>query len=209
MNNYENLMKAIDDYRQRNGLKKADLLRMVADDPEAEKSKFYKALKGTSIPSGAALVDWLTDMGFTITPPDERLDDYVMVPKVKAVAGAGASLETNGDVAGFYAFREEFLKREGISTKNSVMMLVRGDSMDPLIKDGDTILIDQTCKKAQDGGIFVVGFDDELMVKRLQRVPTGWLVRSENESGGKFKVEGDEEEKFRIYGRVRWFGRVL
>lgn len=209
MNNYENLMKAIDDYRQRNGLKKADLLRMVADDPEAEKSKFYKALKGTSIPSGAALVDWLTDMGFTITPPDERLDDYVMIPKVKAVAGAGASLETNGDVAGFYAFREEFLKREGISTKNSVMMLVRGDSMDPLIKDGDTILIDQACNKPQDGGIFVVGFGDELMVKRLQRIPTGWLVRSQNEDSGKFTVEGDEEGKFRVYGRVRWFGRVL
>ena len=37
------------------------------------------------------------------------------------------------------------------------MLLVRGDSMEPLIRDGDFILADQGDKDPQDGLIYLLG----------------------------------------------------
>lgn len=203
----DNIFKKLDAEADKMG-GRADLMRRL----ETPKSTFYRAFdekKGRKLPGGDELCEWLEKMQAQIVFPGEELDDYVMIPKVKAVAGAGASLETNGDVSGYYAFRNDFLKREHIHPKNSVMMLVRGDSMEPLIKEGDTILIDQNDKTPQDGRIFLVGLGEELMVKVLQKIPSGWNICSINERYAPLSVEGDELEKFRVYGRVRWFGRVL
>lgn len=206
MNIYDQLLKKLKEEAAKSK-SEADLMRRL----DASKSTFYRALdnKDPKLPKGDELCRWLDKLRAQIVFPGEDLDDYVMIPKVKAVAGAGASLETNGDVSGMYAFRNDFLKREHISPKKAVMMMVRGDSMEDLIKDGDTILIDQTDNTPQDGRIFVVGFGDELMVKRLQKIPTGWNVCSENKKYSDFSVEGDDLDNFRVYGRVRWFGRVL
>lgn len=206
MNIYDQLLKRLKEEAARHK-SEADLMRRL----DASKSTFYRALdeKDPKLPKSDELCRWLEKLRAQIVFPDEEMEDYVMIPKVKAVAGAGASLETNGDVSGMYAFRSDFLQREHISPKKAVMMMVRGDSMEDLIRDGDTILIDQTDNQPQDGRIFVVGFGDELMVKRLQKIPTGWNVCSENPKYGNFPVEGDDLENFRVYGRVRWFGRVI
>ena len=187
---------------------KADLMRFL----DSSSSTFYRAFdekKGRKLPGGEELCEWLEKMHAQIVFPGEELDDFVMIPKVKAVAGAGASLETNGDISAYYAFRNDFLKREHINPKNSVMMLVRGDSMEPLIKEGDTILIDQNDKVPQDGRIFLVALGEELMVKVLQKIPNGWNICSINDRYAPLSVQGDELENFRVFGRVRWFGRVL
>lgn len=206
MSTYNEIATGLKRYAEKIG-GKANLMRFL----DAKKATLYRALDDSepSLPAPDVLCEWLDKINAQVSFPGEELDDYVMIPKVKAVAGAGASLETNGDVSGMYAFRNDFLRREHISPKKAVMMMVRGDSMEDLIKDGDTILIDQTDNTPQDGRIFVVGFGDELMVKRLQKIPTGWNVCSENPKYGNFPVEGDDLENFRVYGRVRWFGRVI
>ncbi len=206
MNTYNEIADGLKRYAQRIG-GKANLMRFL----DAKKATLYRALddENPALPAPDVLCEWLDKMNVQIAFPDEELDKYVMIPKVKAVAGAGASLETNDDVAGFYAFRNEFLKRENINGKNSVMLVVRGDSMEPLIRDGDTILIDQNDKKPQDGRIFLVGLGEELMVKVLQKIPNGWNICSINERYAPLSVQGDEVDTFRVYGRVRWFGRVV
>ncbi|WP_308586658.1 S24 family peptidase [uncultured Desulfovibrio sp.] len=206
MSTYDEIASGLRKYAERIG-GKANLMRFL----DAKKATIYRALddEDPALPAPDVLCEWLDKINAQVSFPGEELDDYVMIPKVKAVAGAGASLETNGDVAGFYAFRNEFLKREHINGKNSVMMVVRGDSMEPLIKEGDTILIDQNDKTPQDGRIFLVGLGEELMVKVLQKIPNGWNICSINERYAPLSVQGDEMETFRVYGRVRWFGRVL
>lgn len=154
----------------------------------------------------AKLVDFF---GLNVTEPGVDPMEYVMVPKVEAKAGAGSSLITDGEVQGYYAFRLNFLQRVGISTQSSILMDVVGDSMQPLILNGDTILVDQSQKDPKDGGIFLVGFDQELLVKRLQKTARGWLLVSQNPDFSPITVEGADLELFRVYGRVRWFGRVV
>ena len=136
-------------------------------------------------------------------------DDYALIPKVSAVAGAGSSLETDADVTGYYAFRKEFLRRVHINAEKSVMMLVRGDSMEPLIRSGDTVLFDESDTIPKDAGIYVLTYGDELVVKKLLRIPIGWEICSLNPVYPPVKVQGDEINQLNVRGRVRWFGRVL
>ena len=124
-------------------------------------------------------------------------------------AGAGASLETSGETSGLYAFRNDFISRIGINAHNAVMMDVIGDSMEPLIQDGDTILIDQHDKDVIEGKIYVVTLGEELRVKRIYKGINGLILRSENTRYPDISVTTAEMESLVIHGRVRWFGRVI
>ena len=140
---------------------------------------------------------------------DSQVAEYAYVPKVEAKAGAGASLETSGETSGLYAFRNDFLSRIGTAAHNAVMMDVVGDSMEPLIQNGDTILIDQHDKNITDGQIYVVTLGDELRVKRIYKGISGLILRSENTRYPDINVSSCEIESLVIHGRVRWFGRVI
>ena len=89
------------------------------------------------------------------------------------------------------------------------MVQVFEDAVDEGIGFLPVILVDQQARDLIDGKIFLVGFGDELLVKRVQRTARGWLLRSENRDYADIPVEGQDLEAFRVYGRVRWFGRVL
>ena len=176
------------------GISQASLARAAADQQELGLEAISK------------LVDFF---GLTISEPGIDPVEYEMIPKVEARAGAGSSLITDDEVQGYYAFRQNFLCRVGIHAKRSIMLDVMGDSMQPLIMNGDTILVDQSQTTPQDGKIFLVGFGDELLVKRLQRTPRGWMLVSQNPDYAPMSVESSDLEVFRVYGRVRWFGRVV
>ncbi len=171
-------------------------------------TKLYSFLKGSDT-QYSSVVDWLERLGGQVALPNEEIERYAMVPKVRAVAGAGESLVTSGRVSGFYAFRQDFLEREKIHPETCVLMQVIGDSMEPLIREGDTILVDERCKEPKDGKIYVVGLGDALMVKRLAKIPNGWKLCSDNKERGDTPVQGDDLDTLRIYGRVRWFGRIV
>jgi phage repressor protein C with HTH and peptisase S24 domain len=149
-------------------------------------------------------------MGARLVMPDEPLLDYDMVPKVAAKAGAGSSMETSGETLGMYAFRKAFLAREGIHASSSIMLDVVGDSMEPLIRAGDTILVDTSDRNVQDGKTYLVAYGDDLKVKHVFKSPQGLILRSENQRYADVTIAPDELGTYAvIHGRVRWFGRLL
>ena len=156
--------------------------------------------------------DWLEKTGCTIVFPEDDLTQiasYRFVPKVAAIAGAGATLETSDEVLGYYAFRADWMGAEHVSERQSVLMDVRGDSMEPLLKNGDTLLIDQSDTDIMDGRIYVVTLGDELRVKRIQKTMRGYILRSENSRYADITIEGEDLTAFRVHGRVRWVGKML
>ena len=169
--------------------------------------------EGLQLATVGKLLDALeADIVLPGEPPPEQEDfkrDYLLVPKVKAIAGAGASFVVDDEATGLYAFRRAFLEREHIHTANLVMMMIQGDSMEPLIREGDTVLVDQTEKEPKDGKIYILRIDDALMCKRVEKIPGGWRVKSDNPDRGHYDLRGDELETMHIFGRVRWFGRVV
>ena len=156
--------------------------------------------------------DWLEKTGCTIVFPEDdltQISSYRFVPKVAAIAGAGATLETSDEVLGYYAFRADWMGAEHVSERQSVLMDVRGDSMEPLLKDGDTLLVDQSDTEVKDGRIYVVTLGDELRVKRIQKGFKGYVLRSENPRYADITIEGEDLASFRVHGRVRWVGKML
>jgi phage repressor protein C with HTH and peptisase S24 domain len=131
---------------------------------------------------------------------------YSLVPKVKARLAAGSgSLETDGNIEGYYAFKLDFLKRKGRPNK-MVLMDVAGDSMEPVLMDRDSVLIDESQHEIIAGGIFAVGIEHEVYVKYLHRVPGKLVLRSKNPEYDPIEVDmnGSLADSVRIIGRVVW-----
>jgi phage repressor protein C with HTH and peptisase S24 domain len=137
-------------------------------------------------------------------------DEFKIVPMVKAQPRGGtSSLVTDDRFSRHYVFREDFLQRKG-NPESMVMFRVWGDSMSPLISDQDVILVDQSQHHAQEGRIFVVGLDDDVLVKRIGRRPGKLVLRSENPEWEDVEIDiHDESIDCRIYGKAIWIGKEL
>ena len=203
----EKVMDALREYveNRHNGKINAASRALGLKDP----SILSQWLNGKRVPSLSAIGPALDIMGANFLPPDGRLIDYDLVPKVAAKAGAGASLETSDETEGLYAFRKDFMGREHICARNAVMLDVVGDSMEPEFYEGDTLLVDKSDIEIRDGKIYVVTLGDELRVKRIFNSLNGLILRSDNPKYPDIHVEGPDLENFVVHGRVRWHSRIL
>jgi len=131
------------------------------------------------------------------------------VPKVKARLDAGGgSFEVSSDVESFYAFRYDWLRQKG-NPEQMVLMDVMGDSMEPVIWQGDTVLIDQSQQDVYAGSIYALGVEDTVMVKRIEKHPRNLVLISSNPNYSPVYLQGDEIDTVRIIGMVVWMCRSL
>jgi phage repressor protein C with HTH and peptisase S24 domain len=133
-------------------------------------------------------------------------EGYSLIPKVQARLAAGTgSLETEGEVIGYYAFKLDFLMRKGHPHK-MVLMDVTGDSMEPVLMDRDSVLIDESQRSIIAGGLYAVGIEHEVYVKYLHRRPGKLVLKSKNPEYDPIEVDMDGElsDAVRIIGRIVW-----
>ncbi len=130
--------------------------------------------------------------------------DFRKVPKVAARLSAGTgSFECDPDISQFLSFPSAWLARKG-SAAAMVAMEVFGQSMEPLIREGDTVLIDQSQTRIMAGAIYAVGVDDTILVKRLEKHPDSLVLCSDNKDFSPIHLDIHALEKVRILGRVIW-----
>lgn len=155
--------------------------------------------------------DWIeTGTGSTFIETSKDSDSkYKDIPKVKArLCAGGGSFEVGSEIEGYYAFRKDWLSAKGLINK-MVLMDIFGNSMEPEIKDGDTILIDESQKDILAGAIYAVGIDDTIMVKRLEKHPNKLVLVSDNTDYSPIYLKGNEMASVRIIGKVVWICREL
>ncbi len=153
--------------------------------------------------------DWLeTGMGQTYFRNIDDLDaEFMNIPKVKArLSAGGGSFEVGSEIQGYYAFQQDWLRKKG-EPKRMVLMDIFGNSMEPELRDGDTVLIDESQKGIIAGALYAVGVDDTIMVKRVEKHPNKLVLRSDNQHYAPIYLQGDESTSVRIIGRVVWVGR--
>ena len=90
-----------------------------------------------------------------------------------------------------------------------VLMDIFGNSMEPAMQDGDTILIDESQKDVLAGAIYAVGVDDTIMVKRLEKHPNKLVLLSDNKDYSPIYIHGSEINSVRIIGKGIWICREL
>ena len=155
--------------------------------------------------------DWIeTGTGQTFHRKSDSDDSiFNSIPKVKArLSAGGGSFEVGSEIEGYYAFRKEWLNTKGNINK-MVLMDIFGNSMEPEMKDGDTILIDESQKDILAGAIYAVGVDDTIMVKRLEKHPNKLVLLSDNKDYFPIYLQGSEIDSIRIIGKVLWICREL
>lgn len=134
-------------------------------------------------------------------------DLFKNIPKVKARLCAGnGSFEVGSEIEGYYAFRKEWLSTKG-NIHKMVLTDIYGNSMEPELKDGDTILIDTSQKDIIAGVVYAVGIDDTIMVKRLEKHPKKLVLLSDNKDYEPIYLKDHEINNIRIIGKVVWICR--
>ena len=136
-----------------------------------------------------------------------RGPDWVEVGRLPLGASAGAGALAAHE-APFDAFRfsRRWLRQQGLEGAQLAAITVEGDSMEPVLRAGDEILVDRAPRPFRDG-IHVVRVGEHLMVKRLASAGPGRLtLLSQNLAYPPIEVAADEVE---IVGRVVWkSGRI-
>lgn len=128
------------------------------------------------------------------------------VDVVELAAAAGDGEEALDErVKGCLWFRRDWLDQHGIDPARCAVIGVRGESMEPLLPDGCSILVDRLRRRRRSGRVYVLCTGDGVVVKRLQREPGGWLLVSEHPAWAPAAwTDGTE-----IVGEVRWIARML
>lgn len=164
-------------------------------------------LDGTP-PRLAAVEPVMDALHAQIVYPGKELAEYELIPKTSARAGAGSSHIIEDETEGLYAFRKDFLSSLRIS-KNSVLLDVLGDSMEPTLRNGDTILVDKSDIEVHDGQIYLIGFQQQLLIKRIFRDVGGIVLKSDNSAYRETLVPPEYADDFVVFGRMRWMARTF
>ena len=131
----------------------------------------------------------------------------VEVVEVAAAAGGGAEVYDE-TVVGRLWFRRDWLDRHSIDPAQCNVITVRGESMEPTLPDGCSVLVDRNegRRRHRAGRIYVMRTQDGLVVKRAGQDEEGnWQVVSDH-PGWETTPWSDDTE---IIGEVRWMARGL
>lgn len=106
------------------------------------------------------------------------------------------------------AFRHKWLRFRNLRPETLKVLFAKGDSMEPTIHSGDSILVDTSVHQLTDGAIFVLSLGGDLYAKRLQkRVDGGIEVISDNREYSNQVVAASELDQLHIIGKVVWIGK--
>lgn len=135
--------------------------------------------------------------------------EFDLVPMVETRLSAGnGSFVLSENVEGYYAFRKSWVRSVAASARDLVLMRVDGDSMNPTIRSGDTVMIDASRRTIIEGQVFALRVDDTIMIKRLSYRPGGRvLVGSDNRQ--EFDPYEVDLADMHVLGQIIFFSRVL
>ncbi|QWC56029.1 transcriptional regulator [Erythrobacter sp. 3-20A1M] len=132
---------------------------------------------------------------------------FVAIPRLGIAASAGPGQFAQGEKPfDHFGFSARWLRDNGFDPRMLSVLTVEGDSMEPLLRKGDEILVDRTPRPLRDA-IHIVRMDDSLLVKRVALAGQGRItLLSENRAYPALEVDLSEVE---VVGRVVWKGGRL
>ena len=133
------------------------------------------------------------------------MEDYAFVPLYDAQCSAGdGAWNENCRVLTHISFTRYSLRKQGLTPDHLSAIRIDGDSMEPVLHSGDTVLIDHTRTTIEGEGIYILRLDGHLYAKRLQRNFDGVAIISANNAYDKVTVPRDRLHELEIVGRAVW-----
>lgn len=179
-------------------------------------------LTGQSEPKVARCVDIAkavgVDIGWLASGEGDKLkgvsvqfdpeDKYAYVPLYDARCSAGnGSWNEGAKILTMLAFTAYSLRKQGLEPAQLSAIRVDGDSMEGMLSDGDTVMINHARRTLEGEAVYVIRLDDHLYAKRLQRQFDGSIhIISENKAYKDMIVPKQQLNELEIVGRVVWAG---
>ncbi len=134
---------------------------------------------------------------------------YVRRRNVEAAAGAGALADMEYERDSL-SFNRQWLRKLGADPNRLSIINVTGDSMAPLLADGDAILVNEADRfEARREGVYVLRRGDELIVKRVRKSEQPGHVRVTSDNSASPSPGDLALQDLVIIGRVIWTGRAI
>ena len=141
-------------------------------------------------------------------------ENYTELPikgNISASMGYGLTIYDETQT-GTYTISNKLAKDLGANLAQCDVIFAKGDSMEPTIMGGDSLLVDKSKREIYDGRIYCIRYEGELYAKRLQKLPPKKIkVVSDNQNkydAWYVDFEQTPDFDFEIVGEVLWWGRV-
>lgn len=96
----------------------------------------------------------------------------------------------------------KWIEREGLNKEALLSIVVKGESMEPGLYDGDTIVVNTADKQLVSGAVYVINYEGEAVVKRMLRDAGQWWLSSDNPDQRKFHRQLCKGAECIVIGRV-------
>lgn len=135
--------------------------------------------------------------------PDDP--DFVEIKKVKLKLSAGItgfeSIPAQDDGRPI-TFRKEWLLKKGYSASRLIAVGVKGESMEPTMSDGDTVVINTADTVLKDGATYAINYDGEDIIKRMVKDFGRWFLVSDNPDQKRYHRQECNQGTCIVIGRV-------
>lgn len=130
---------------------------------------------------------------------------FVVVPQFDVAASAGSGIVNGAEESnGGLSFSRQWINKRGLQPNSLKVISVSGDSMSPVLNDGDKVLVDVADTAPKSGRAYVLLQGDELLVKYCQLLSDGMLrVSSANPNYPAYDIDLAKTSGVSIVGRVR------
>ncbi|HHP0488917.1 TPA: S24 family peptidase [Vibrio harveyi] len=176
-------------------------LAVIANVSEGAVSKWEMEISKPKTKSATLLADYFNITLESLINPNVDIkikSDTIGIPfynNVEAAAGFGSEAYDE-------SFEEIYVNAYFIPNPSSTISLkVCGDSMEPFFADDSIVFVDKSFQEVKDGKVYVFLHDGMLRMKVLERIPTGFNLKSYNESYQLEKVD-IKLSSISIIGRV-------
>jgi phage repressor protein C with HTH and peptisase S24 domain len=144
--------------------------------------------------------------GYTRVVAFEHNDaSQIQIRKVKLRLSAGINgfaIEQEELDGNPISFRKEWFLNNDYHPDKLIAIGVKGDSMEPTMSQGDTVVINTAEKSPKDGKIFAVNYEGEAVIKRLERNIGQWWLVSDNPDQRQYPRKVCQDDACLIIGRV-------
>lgn len=141
----------------------------------------------------------------SVVVADAENEDFYQIPRVtlKLQAGiTGFQTEPDRRSKARSSVPKEWVDRSGLNPEQLLAIAVRGDSMQPTLNEGDTVIINLADTKLVDNAVYAVNYEGEAVVKRLARDAGDWWLMSDNPDQRKYHRRSCRGAECIVVGRV-------
>ncbi|MBU6956070.1 S24 family peptidase [Hahella sp. HN01] len=144
---------------------------------------------------------------------DPLKEDEIELPfytEVKLSNGNGSVVKIDNNGAKL-RFSVPLLEHMGADSKSAACLTVNGPSMEPVLPDGSTAIIDAGETSIRDGKLYGIDHNGMLIVRLVFRVPGGGLrLKCYNSSDYPDEIiVGENLKNVRVLGRIIWYSVAL